>query len=347
MSQEPQVSVVTPTHGRRDSLLRVLRALGHQSVPRGSFEVVVVCDGDVDGTVAACRSLAPTLPYTLRVLEQTNQGPAAARNCGVASASAQLIVFLDDDVVPDDQLIAAHLAAQAGQDRRVTIGPLLPPRDVSLNLWGAFEERALCRQYEDMEAGRWQATFRQFYTGNASVRKQHVLEAGGFDPAFRRAEDVELALRLHRHGLHFVFLPEARGWHYVRRSFASWLRMPVAYGEADVAMARAGNPWVLNWVVREYHGRHRLARFLTQMCVGRRRARQAVMAVLGTVAQVLDTVRVVPHADHICSLIFNVLYYDGVTRGLGGRERFQALLRGVPVVFLLIGSENQERTNTG
>src|SRR6516225_3786923 len=66
-------TVVMPTHGRRDSLLRVLRALAQQTVLAGTFEVVVICDGDVDGSVAACQALAPSLPYPVRVLEQANQ----------------------------------------------------------------------------------------------------------------------------------------------------------------------------------------------------------------------------------------------------------------------------------
>jgi len=214
--------------------------LGHQTVPGESFEVVVICDGDVDGSASTCRALASTLPYHLHVLEQTNKGPAAARNRGVAEAHAPLIIFVDDDVVPGEHLIAAHLEAQAGQDMRVTIGPLLPPENFRLSPWAAWEERTLCRQYDAMIAGRWAPTYRQFYTGNASVLKARIVDAGGFNPAFRRAEDVELALRLRDHGLHFVFLPEARGWHYVQRPYASWSRMSMAYGIADVTIARAG-----------------------------------------------------------------------------------------------------------
>jgi len=224
-----RASVVLLTHGRRASPLRVLRALGRQDAPPGAFEVVVVCDGDVDDLAAACRALAPELPHPLCVLAQENGGPAAAR--------APLIVFLDD-VVPDEDLIAAHLKAQAGQDTCVAIGPLLPPPNLRLNAWGAWEKGTLCHQYYFLSNELWPPGPRHFYTGNASVRREHILAAGGFDAHFERAEDVELAYRLQRRGLRFVFLPEARGWHYVRRSFDSWLRLPVAYGAADVMMAR-------------------------------------------------------------------------------------------------------------
>ncbi len=326
---ELRASVVLPTHGRRASLLRVLRALGRQDVLAGTFEVVVVCDGDVDGSAAACRALAPALPYALCVIEQPNGGPAAARNRGVAEARAALIVFLDDDVVPDAGLIAAHLAAQQGQSERVTIGPLLPPPDARLNAWGAWEERALCRQYDAMMAGQWSATYRQFYTGNASVLKQHILAAGGFDPSFRRAEDVELALRLRDRGLNFAFLPEARGWHYVHRTFASWTRMPTAYGAADVAMARASQPQVLWDVANEYRYRNRPVRLATMVCAGRPLAVRAVTVGLGLLARGAGALGIAGVGNAACSLVFNVRYYDGLAGALGGRATFASLLRTV------------------
>lgn len=318
-------SVVLPTHGRRESLLRVLRALGQQSVSPRIFEVIVVCDGDVDGSARACRALASRVPYTLWVLEQPNQGPAAARNRGVAEAQSPLIIFLDDDVVPDEYLIAAHLKAQQGQDRRVTIGPLLPPLDTRLNAWGTWEERTLCRQYDDMAAGRWQPTYRQFYTGNASVLKRHIVAAGGFDPAFRRAEDVELALRLHEHGLHFIFLPQARGWHYVRRSFASWLRLSVSYGTTEVAMARR-RPELLNIVAKEYPRRNPLVRLVTDLCVGRPATMRIAIAALGCFVRTADACGIGFFASHLCGLIFNVRYYNALAMALGGRASFQRLM---------------------
>ncbi len=328
-------SVVMPTHNRRASLVRVLRALGRQSVPPETFEVVVVCDGDVDGSAATCRALTAELPYTLRVLEQTNQGPAAARNRGVEAAHAPLIVFLDDDVVPDERLIATHLAAHEHQDQRVTIGPLLPPPSFRLSAWTAWEVRSLLWQYDDMAAGHWLATHRQFYTGNAAVLKRHITDAGGFDPAFRRAEDVELALRLRHSGLHFVFLPEARGWHYVRRAFESWLRIPAAYGAADVAMARARQPDLLTSIAEEYHRRSPAVRAITRLCVGRPAVANAAVALLSPLVKGADVTRISPLGNAACSLIFNLRYYEGLAGALGGRAAFAQLLCGQDAAVLL------------
>jgi GT2 family glycosyltransferase len=342
MGPEPLASVIIPTHGRRASLVRVLRALGRQCNLTPVFEVVVVCDGDVDGSIAACRALAAELPYSLRVFEQVNQGPAAARNRGVAEARAPLIIFLDDDVVPDDGLIAAHLKAQAGQDVRVTLGPLLPPPDARLNAWGAWEEQTLCRQYAEMLADQWQPTYRQFYTGNASVLRHHLIEAGGFNTAFRRAEDVELGLRLHDRGLHYVFLPEARGWHYVQRSFASWKQMAVSYGEADVWLARTVHAWVLELVAQTLAQRQFANRAVSQLCAGRPIAIAAVSALFGLLARVAYRVRLEKIAMRLCSALFNLRYHHGVAQALGGRAAFLRLVGGEAVAEFIQSAPDQQ-----
>jgi glycosyltransferase involved in cell wall biosynthesis len=68
-------------------------------------EVVVVDDGSTDGTVHQLENWTEVLPLTLVKLD-TNSGPAAARNVGVAHATQPLINFVD----ADDVLLPDHLA---------------------------------------------------------------------------------------------------------------------------------------------------------------------------------------------------------------------------------------------
>lgn len=334
-----RASIIIPTYNRRATLERVLRALAVQTVPADCFEVLVVADGCTDGTPDLCRQLASELPYTLRLIEQANAGPAAARDRAVRAASAALILFVDDDVVPDTTLVATHLAihqvdgdANGAHDPIVAMGPLLPPPDVRLNAWGAWEERTLCSHYSDMQAGRWQPSYRQFYTGNASVTKQRILDAGGFNAHYRRAEDIELALRLRAQGCTFAFLPEARGWHYVHRSFASWSQMPIAYGQATVAMGRAHGEKEVARLATEYYARNVGVRLLTRACIGSAPRIAIATAVLGVVARIAWALYIAPIAYLACSLIYNLRYYAGMAAELGGSEAFWKLIRAARAV---------------
>jgi GT2 family glycosyltransferase len=309
------VSVVVPTYNRRESLDRLLRALAQQTLPPERFEVVVVDDGSTDGTAELARSL--TLPYALRVLRQPNQGPAQARNLGVAQARGPLVVFLDDDVVPRPHLIAAHVAAHQAHPGAVVIGPMSPPPNWRRPSWVHWEEDLLQIQYQEMLAGKYPCGPRQFYTGNASLWRRQFLEAGGFDPRFKRAEDVELAYRLRDRGARFVFRPEAEVLHYASRSFESWCRTPYLYGRYDVVMYREKGHEALPCAFVEFHRRHPLTRLLVRLCLGRPAlARVAVQALRGAAAG-SDWGSARRAGRLALSAAFNVLYWQGVCDEFG------------------------------
>lgn len=325
----PSLSIVLPTYNRRARLERVLRSLARQSVAPDFFEVIVVSDGASDGTNEMLTQLAAGgLPYPLRPVFQENQGVAVARNQGIAGARADFILFIDDDVIPAPQLIAEHwkLLAQDGQG--VVLGPMLTPPDVRLEPWVRWEQRMLEKQYESMIQGRWAPTARQFYTGNTSLARCHLVAAGGFDPAFRRAEDVELAYRLKDRGLHFVFNPRAVGYHYAERSFTSWSNIAYAYGRNDVIMTRQkGQDWLLPTVLAEFHGRHPLVRTITHLCLGRAALSRLAVGLLSRLALLGDRMHIEPLPRFAYSGIFNLRHYQGIADELGGAAHFWEALR--------------------
>jgi glycosyltransferase involved in cell wall biosynthesis len=269
------------------------------------------------------------MPYALRLVEQPNGGPASARNLGVREARALLIVFVDDDVVPDEELLAAHLAAHApdASDNVVAIGPLLPPPDTRLNAWGEWEERTLCKLYDEMERALWQPSYHLFYTGNASLARRHILDAGGFDPAFRRAEDIELGYQLSVRGNTFAYLPHARGWHYVHRSFASWIHMPRDYASASVAIGRNGRTEDVARDLSFYAYRNAAVRFTTRLCLGRPRRVAFATQALHVAAVAGWACRLAPVASLMCSVVYNLRYYDSMAAKIGGAETFWRLVK--------------------
>lgn len=324
-TSSPLVSLVIPTHNRLVSLRTVLESLARQTIPSAQFEVLVICDGCTDETVAGCQALKE--PYSLRIIEQVpNQGPAAARNRGVTEAASPLILFIDDDVVPEPTLIAEHLRLHTEDECAVVIGPLLAPPDVRLNPWTRWEAAMLDQQYQGLSAGTWKPTPRQFYTGNASVRREHILAAGGFDATFRRAEDVELAYRFRDQGLHFYFNPQAKGWHYALRSLQAWLNISSAYGEADVLMYRNGRILTLKNMAKEFYWRARPLQWLARACVGRPLLLQLTVATLLTSARLTGWLHL-PLIDRAAySAIFNLRYWQSISEHLGGKGAFWELV---------------------
>jgi glycosyltransferase involved in cell wall biosynthesis len=314
------LSVILPTYNRLDRLKIVLAGLNMQDYPKDLFEVLVISDGSTDGTQEYLHALST--PYCLRPFFQSNQGPAAARNLGIMQASGAYVLFLDDDVVPTPGLIVEHMRIQsASASPTAVFGPMLSPQDFRLAPWVAWEQALLVRQYTAIQSGRWEPNARMFYTGNASLPRQIVVDAGGFDPSFRRAEDVELGYRLAEIGVRFHFAPLATGYHYADRSYQSWLNGAYAYGCNDVVIGYAKEQsWLISTLLREFWQRNVLVRFLVNTCVNHPRRYNRSIAGLRTLAGAAWRMRLVRVAHMAYSGVFNLAYYQGMADELTRRD---------------------------
>jgi len=324
----PSLTIIMPTYNRLAQLQKVLSGLERQNHPLSDFEVVIVSDGSTDGTNEFLHTYVA--PLLLRPFVQSNQGAAAARNLAIQMARGELVIFLDDDVVPEPQFVAEHVSAhQRATGDIVVLGPMLTPPDFALKPWVRWEQAMLYKQYGDIAAGRWQPTARQFYTGNASLARRHLLAVGGFDITFRRAEDVELAYRLAERGLTFLFNPKAVGYHYAERSFTSWLQTPYLYGRNDVIFARdRRQQWLLATIMAEFHQRHTFIKALTQLCLSRQTLSTIFVQALRRAAALSNFSGLNSIANRAYSGIFNLCYYQGMADELNGRQAFFQLTQG-------------------
>ncbi|MEM9800499.1 MAG: glycosyltransferase [Planctomycetota bacterium] len=227
----PEITVLFPTYGRSDRAEALLERLAGQTLAPERFEVVVVDDGSRPPThidVAA-------YPFRCRVLHQTHAGPAAARNAGIAISSAPLVLMLNDDAVPAQDLLESHLAAHAELGGRgAVLGSFRFTENARRSPFTRLlDESDLLFAFTELEHG---ATYdwRFFWTCNVSVPTSALLEVGGFDEErFDRAvcEDVELGLRLQRAGVTVTYREDCVAHH--DHSFT-----PAEYFERAVQLGR-------------------------------------------------------------------------------------------------------------
>ena len=187
--------------------------------------------------------------------------------------------------------------------------------------WVRWEQDRLERQYDDLASGRYEATGRLFYTGNASVPRSIVVDAGGFDTQFRRAEDLELGLRMLDAGAAFQFVPEARGFHYAERSFEAWERIPYEYGANEIAFASRW-PDLIAMNHRHWHDSPILGKVVAASAAFVPGAGSFIGALLRPVAQRESRI-----GQLALSMLYKVRFTIGLRDGLGSRGALWRVLR--------------------
>ncbi len=208
----PPMSVVIPTYNRSALLLETIERCRACAGPV-DLEFVVIDDGSQDDTAARLEELADRMP-NLTWRTGPNRGPGTARNLGASIAKHDLLLFLGDDIQPnDDRFFRAHAEIHARH----------PERDLAV--FG----------YADLLPYGF-VDWRFFYTANVSCKRALLDDwpSDGFSADFTLAayEDAEFAYRMTQRPdpLRIYYAPGSCGTHHHPYSVVSFLDRQLGAG---------------------------------------------------------------------------------------------------------------------
>src|SRR5512138_2602617 len=113
------ISIVIAAFNEEKTLSRCLDSLEAQTAPGNSYEIIVDDDGSTDKTrqvAELCEASHAPVSAPIRVVTQSNQGAAAARNFGARHADGDILMFVDADSTADEHLVESMAAALAQSD---------------------------------------------------------------------------------------------------------------------------------------------------------------------------------------------------------------------------------------
>ncbi|MCA5892888.1 glycosyltransferase family 2 protein [Isoptericola sp. NEAU-Y5] len=180
----PLVSVVVATNRGGPFLAEALDSVEAQTYPR--IEVVLVDDGSEDPE--AIRRIVAGRPTTT-VVRQSAGGVSTARNVGVSHTRGELLVFLDDDDRWHPQRIELQVEAMADGS---VVASYCGMRTVGVD----GEELVAADQHQVRDVHDVLRRTMGIILPNLMTRRDTFVRVGGFHPAFRRAQDLDLVIRL-------------------------------------------------------------------------------------------------------------------------------------------------------
>jgi glycosyltransferase involved in cell wall biosynthesis len=236
MDSAVKISVIIPTHNRKERMKKCLESIFDQEFARDNYEVIVTDDGSTDGTKEMAMEFSSRENFVY--LYHDNVGRAANRNIGIRGSSGDLLLFIDDDVVADRKLLTEHYKThiENKNPKLVVLGYTPFAREINRSLmiryYEAFWERVFARARENDQ----KEIYGLFITNNLSVRRDFVVGAGLFDEGFKNYsyEDTELGYRLLRNGMMLMFNENARARHYFQIDFRESLKQQYHTGSSAV-----------------------------------------------------------------------------------------------------------------
>jgi GT2 family glycosyltransferase len=241
------VSIVIPTCHRPDDLRRCLDAVTSQRANRHVEVIVIDNRPSADSPTAA---IARSYPDVV-LLQEPRPGLSYARNAGIAAATGDIVVAIDDDVTVPDGWLERLVAPFTRADVMAVTGHVLPfeletPSQCRFEAYGG-----LGKGFDRLDVdGRWFRSFRGAVptwhlgaTANAAFRASIFRDPriGMLDEALGAgmpagcSEDTYLFYRILKADHAIAYEPAAYVWHRHRRSGHALRRQIRAYSAGHVA----------------------------------------------------------------------------------------------------------------
>jgi glycosyltransferase involved in cell wall biosynthesis len=202
----PRVSVIVPIFNPARTIERAIESIRAQTFD--DFEIVAVDDGSTDSSLEILRGCGEGI----KIIQQQNRGPSAARNVGIANSSGAYCAFLDADDWWMPQMLAKTVAAL---DRDPACVLAYCDLQLADSLGAPFPTSLMAARpnhaptLNDMLETLW-----PIMPSGAVIRRAALDAVGGYPEALRAFEDVYLWLLLREKGTFAYVAEELAVWRF-------------------------------------------------------------------------------------------------------------------------------------
>ena len=244
-----KVSVIICTYNRVQFLPEAFDSLAAQTLPSENFEIIVVDNNSQDNTTEVCLAFQQTQPsINFRYILETNQGLSFARNRGINEAQSKLLVFIDDDAIPEKEYLhnIVHFF-ETTPDAAAAGGRIYPRFESKRPDW---LPDILISLVSAIDLGDNVCLFKKKFPigANMILRKETIDKYGSFNVNLGRrgnnmegAEEKDLFFRIMGDGGKVYYIPNAIVHHFIpdkRLSFEFFCRQAIGIGYSEKIRAK-------------------------------------------------------------------------------------------------------------
>ena len=223
-------SIVIPTRNRQGHLSRALTSLSTQKYDQRDFEVIIMDNGSTDETITVCQDFLSRFKNFSYFYEKT-PGLHVCRNAGLMKSEGQILVYADDDIQASQYWLEAIAAAFKDKNVMLVGGKCLPrfenqPPIWLMDMWQQQKTDGQILPFLSLlDLGDSIKVISPYYVFgcNFSIRRQVLLEAGGFHPdampsdliRYRGDGETHVSKFISQKGYKTLYHPQASVYHHV------------------------------------------------------------------------------------------------------------------------------------
>lgn len=244
----PSATAAVATLGTHPLLPACINALLNQDY-EGDYDVLVV---DNDPTSGAAKAVVDAVgDPRVHYLAQPIKGVSNARNAAALTATTELLLFTDDDALVDRTWVRSNIAVFTESPRVTAVNGLVMAGSLATRAEQWFEQA--CGFNKGYQRFVWSLapaddpiyalgpqgdsgplfpfSAGHFGSGNCmAIRRQCLLDIGGFDPALTTGEDLDVFCRAILAGGVLVYEPRVIVRHFHRETYDALVRQMRGYG---------------------------------------------------------------------------------------------------------------------
>ena len=208
-----KVSVIIPTYNPALHVERTIDSL----VPQAQYihQLTVIIDNEQHaGYIDLLTNKYKTKFNVLTVKAHKNVGRAKSRNEGAALSEGELLLFLDDDMLAECNLIEGHVQYHIQHPETIVVGNgYRNPADAK-DSFGKYIVHAESAWQKGMEEVT-KVSYNHFvFTAcNMSIPVIEFKRLNGFDERLKDAEDFDLGVNALNHAMNIIYVRALKAWH--------------------------------------------------------------------------------------------------------------------------------------
>jgi|Deesub1362B_J571_1020462.scaffolds.fasta_scaffold01129_8 hypothetical protein len=220
ISEKPLVSVIIPTHNRREKLKRLLKSLRESTYPKNKLEVIVINDASSEDYT----KIEEEFPEIKIIVNKTDKLLAESRNIGIRHSNGDYVFIIDDDNVVDKECISTLVEFMESNRQVGVAGPIMYYYSDPKRVWCAGITRNMLTS-KTHAIGRGEIDNGQFNTIESDsfpnafmIRREIIINQNILFDSINfpiHYDEDDLCQKIKNNGWKVALVPKAKIWHDV------------------------------------------------------------------------------------------------------------------------------------